>query len=80
MTTICGVVCNCGPNLEPLACGYKPGHVGPHAWATLPTFTSPPGPEPRPCRVRNAGYGVGGTMGRSFPFDQPRGGYPYRRD
>ena len=37
---ICGVVCTCGPNLEPLACGFKVGHSGAHAWATLPTFTN----------------------------------------
>ena len=35
---ICGCVCCCGPNLEPLACGYKRGHDGAHAWGTLPTF------------------------------------------
>ena len=61
MTTICGVVCNCGPNLEPLACGYRQGHGGPHAWSTLPTFGTiaprKPAPPPR-------GYGIGGTMGR----------------
>lgn len=34
---ICGVVCACGPNGEPLACGYEP-HDGPHSWVTLPTF------------------------------------------
>lgn len=38
MTNICGIICNCGPNGEPLACGYLPGHEGPHAWATLPTW------------------------------------------
>lgn len=42
---ICGVVSECGPNLEPLACGYPKGHDGAHAWATLPTFP-PPKPEP----------------------------------
>ena len=36
--TLCGTVCECGPNREPLACGFKRGHDGPHAWATLPTF------------------------------------------
>jgi hypothetical protein len=36
--TICGVLCGCGPNGEPLACGYKPGHQSGHSWATLPTF------------------------------------------
>lgn len=35
---ICGVVCNCGPNGEPLACGYAPHANGPHSWAALPTF------------------------------------------
>lgn len=34
---ICGVVCNCGPNGEPLACGYAAGHAGAHSWASLPT-------------------------------------------
>jgi hypothetical protein len=37
---ICGMVCTCGPNLEPLACGYKHGHDGEHAWASLPTFVA----------------------------------------
>jgi len=32
------MVCECGPNREPLACGFKRGHDGAHAWATLPTF------------------------------------------
>jgi hypothetical protein len=35
---ICGTVCECGPNREPLACGFPKGHDGAHAWATLPTF------------------------------------------
>lgn len=35
---ICGMVCTCGPNLEPLACGYRRGHDGVHSWASLPTF------------------------------------------
>lgn len=38
----CTVVCNCGPNGEPLRCGYKPKHKGAHSWATLPTFVKPP--------------------------------------
>lgn len=38
-TEICGVVCVCGPNGEPLACGFSPKHDGDHAWATLPTWT-----------------------------------------
>jgi hypothetical protein len=37
--TICGVVCNCGPNGEPVACGYAKHDDGPHSWATLPTWT-----------------------------------------
>jgi hypothetical protein len=37
---ICGVVSASGPNLEPLACGLKKGHDGPHSWASLPTFTA----------------------------------------
>lgn len=35
---ICGVVCNCGPEGEPLACGYPPLHDGNHSWASIPTF------------------------------------------
>ena len=36
---ICGVVCNCGPAGEPLACGYAPHDATKaHSWATLPTF------------------------------------------
>lgn len=35
---ICGVIGSCGPSREPIACGYGPGHVGDHSWATLPTF------------------------------------------
>lgn len=35
---LCAIVCKCGPNGEPLACGYKRGHHGDHSWATLPTF------------------------------------------
>lgn len=36
---ICGVVCPCGPNGEPLACAFPPGHEPrEHSWATLPTF------------------------------------------
>lgn len=37
--TICGVVSQSGPHLEPLACGFGIGHKGRHAWADLPTFT-----------------------------------------
>lgn len=35
---LCGVVCNCGPNGEPIACGYADGHDGAHSWASLPTY------------------------------------------
>lgn len=35
---ICGIMSNSGPNGEPLACAYTPGHDGPHSWSTLPTF------------------------------------------
>lgn len=35
---ICGVISHSGPNGEPLACAYEPGHKGPHSWSTLPTF------------------------------------------
>jgi hypothetical protein len=34
---LCGVVCNAGPNGEPLACAYEPDHRGDHSWATLPS-------------------------------------------
>jgi hypothetical protein len=37
---ICAILSNSGPNGEPLACGYAPGHDGPHSWSTLPTFPS----------------------------------------
>ena len=43
---ICGVVCECGPNLEPLACGWARGHDGPHSWSTLPTFPTFPAVTP----------------------------------
>ena len=36
--SICGVVCNCGPEGEPLACGYPIGHEGNHAWSAIPSF------------------------------------------
>jgi hypothetical protein len=37
---ICGVICNCGPNGEPMACGYEKGHEPTaHSWASLPTWT-----------------------------------------
>ncbi len=35
---MCGCVSMSGPNREPLACAYPPGHDGDHSWATLPTF------------------------------------------
>ena len=35
---ICGVTSLSGPNGEPLGCGWKAGHSGPHSWSTLPTF------------------------------------------
>lgn len=37
---MCGIVSRAGPNGEPLACAYPPGHEGDHSWATLPTFVS----------------------------------------
>jgi hypothetical protein len=46
---ICGVVCNCGPNGEPIACGYVDGHNGAHSWATLPTPGSPESGRDRRC-------------------------------
>lgn len=42
---ICGVICNCGANGEPLACGYLVGHEGKHSWASLPTFVHDVGQE-----------------------------------
>lgn len=35
---MCGIVSMSGPNREPLACAYPPGHEGDHSWSTLPTF------------------------------------------
>lgn len=40
---ICGVVSNSGYEGEPLACGFTVGHIGQHAWATLPTFRATDG-------------------------------------
>lgn len=37
---ICGISGNYGAHLEPLACAYRKGHEGPHAWASLPTFVN----------------------------------------
>jgi len=37
---LCGIVCNCGPHGEPLACAYTPNHSGGHSWAELPTFSN----------------------------------------
>lgn len=37
---MCGVVCNVGPNGEPVACAYKSNHAGNHSWASIPTFAS----------------------------------------
>ena len=37
---LCGIISMSGPNREPLACAYQPGHDGAHSWATLPTFVS----------------------------------------
>jgi hypothetical protein len=37
--TICAVICDCGPNGEPLACAYAPEHDGVHSWASIPTWT-----------------------------------------
>lgn len=36
----CDSLCPCGPNGELLGCGFKEGHDGDHAWASLPTFIS----------------------------------------
>lgn len=41
---ICGATSMSGPNGEPLACGYRALHQGPHAWSTLPTWTTPAAP------------------------------------
>jgi len=38
MSQICGVISASGRCYEPLACGFEPGHLGAHAWATLPSF------------------------------------------
>ena len=37
---LCGVICPCGPEGEPLACGYEPDHDGNHSWASIPTFVN----------------------------------------
>lgn len=37
---ICGVVMHSSWH-EPVACAYKPGHEGPHSWASLPQFPTP---------------------------------------
>lgn len=36
--SICGLSGNYGAKGEPLACAYRRGHDGDHAWASLPTF------------------------------------------
>jgi hypothetical protein len=51
---ICGIVSESGPNREPLACGYKKGHVGAHAWYSLPTFVNGEAQEVRALRARLA--------------------------
>lgn len=35
---LCAIISYSGPNGEPLACGYRPGHDGTHAWGSLPTY------------------------------------------
>jgi hypothetical protein len=35
---VCGVGCAAGRNGEMLLCGFRKGHFGAHAWASLPTF------------------------------------------
>jgi len=37
---ICGMSGNYGTHQEPLACAYPEGHLGPHAWESLPTFVA----------------------------------------
>jgi len=37
---ICGIISHSGPQGEPLACAYLPGHEGIHSWGTLPTWTT----------------------------------------
>lgn len=37
---ICGIISYSGPNGEPLACAYAPGHDGAHSWGTLPTYVN----------------------------------------
>lgn len=36
--SVCGVGCAAGRKGEMLLCGFKKGHKGKHAWASLPTF------------------------------------------
>lgn len=65
----CTVICNCGPNGEPLRCGYKPKHEGAHSWATLPTFVKPPvGPvEIHAADAMTAGLAVRGVAVMAMP-------------
>jgi hypothetical protein len=37
---VCGVGCAAGRKGELLLCGFRKGHKGKHAWATLPTFVA----------------------------------------
>jgi len=59
---LCGVISHSGPNREPLACAYAPGHDGPHSWSTLPTFAPREGqpplviwPQPAPAGAAGGG-------------------------
>jgi hypothetical protein len=56
----CTVICNAGPNGEPLRCAYKPRHKGDHSWATLPTFVTPR--DNSPLEIHPARNAVTGTL------------------
>lgn len=45
---MCAITSLSGALGEPLGCGFKQGHEGPHSWASLPTFlASSPRPQER---------------------------------
>jgi hypothetical protein len=56
---VCLAGCAAGRNMEMLLCGFKKGHDGPHAWASLPTFVNgePVGYIPAPEIQRAEDYG-----------------------
>ncbi len=82
---ICGVMSNSGPNGEPLACAYQPGHQTDHSWATLPTFVEgrladenwgrraeAPAPEGQADATASAGHAVDGKATEEPPATEPK--------